>query len=155
MSAFCNSSTDTGHACGYPPNACPSHTPISSDILVTSPGEPPAGKFDRNSLASIAESVITSLHAGALKPLDAIRWLRALHTFYQLPVSEISDEDAWKEVELRGRIMHGQAPRDAEEWARAERVFDDEALAMFHQWEAKDRGWDDPDDASNAEGHDP
>ena len=35
--------------------------------------------------------------------------------------------------------MNGEAPRDAEEWERAARVFDAEALAEFRRWEHRIR----------------
>lgn len=46
-----------------------------------------------------------------------------------------SEDEALLEVELRGRLMHGQHPRDGAEWARASKVFDDAALAEFQRWE--------------------
>jgi hypothetical protein len=152
--ALCSLRTETGPACGYPPGACPIHTRDSVPAPATSQEEQPDEKFNHESLRPIAESVITRLNGGTLKPLDAIRWLRALHTFYQLPVPALDEQEAWKEVELRGLIMHGQPPRNPEEWARAELVFDDEALAMFHDWEAKLNGWKDPADAWQDEDED-
>ncbi len=48
-------------------------------------------------------------------------------------------EDAARETALRGRIMHGMAPRDPEQWALAATLYDDDALDEFHRWE---REWD-------------
>ena len=47
----------------------------------------------------------------------------------------MAEAEALKQVELRGRIMHGQPPRNPQEWERAAAVFDDEALAEFHRWD--------------------
>lgn len=58
--------------------------------------------------------------------------LRLLHAMGPEPLDE---EDALAEVEMRGRLMHGQPPRDPEEWARAERTFDEEAIGEFRRWE--------------------
>lgn len=49
-----------------------------------------------------------------------------------------SDEaDVLAEIELRGIIMHGMPPRDEEEWALAERVFDADAIAEFRRWDSR------------------
>ena len=40
-------------------------------------------------------------------------------------------EEALAEVELRGLIMHGIPPRNAEEWERASRIFSADSLAEF------------------------
>jgi hypothetical protein len=63
--------------------------------------------------------------------------LRLLHVLGPDPVS---DEEAWQEVELRGRIMHGQPPRNPREWERVALLYDDEALEEFRRWEAELRG---------------
>lgn len=49
-----------------------------------------------------------------------------------------SEEAALAEVELRGRIMHGQAPRTTAEWERAGRVFTNDAIGEFHRWDLGD-----------------
>ena len=49
-----------------------------------------------------------------------------------------SEEAALAEVELRGRIMHGHAPRTAAEWERAERAFGSDAIEEFHRWDLED-----------------
>jgi hypothetical protein len=51
-------------------------------------------------------------------------------------------EEALREVQLRGRLMHGRPPKDAAEWALAERLFTDDALAEFRRWE---RLWSEAD----------
>lgn len=138
MSDLCNSQTATGHACGYPPNACPLHVRVWP---ATTAEAPPAEKFDRNTLAPLAAAVITRLTNGALTPLDANRWLRALSTFHKLPIAEEDEDDILAEIELRGVVMNGFPPRNEEEWALAEKVFDAEAIAEFHRWEATGHGW--------------
>jgi len=46
-----------------------------------------------------------------------------------------SEEAALAEVELRGRLMHGQPPRTATEWERAARAFTGDAVEEFRRWE--------------------
>lgn len=58
--------------------------------------------------------------------------LRLLHAMGPEPADE---EDALAEVEMRGRLMHGQPPAGPDEWARAERTFDAEAIGEFRRWE--------------------
>lgn len=138
MSDLCNSPTATGHTCGYPPNSCPLHlrawpSPAHEEVLLE--------KFDRNSLAPIAQSVVTRLTAGALTPLEAIRWLRAIRMFHELPMSTEDEDEMLAEIELRGVVMNGFPPRNEEEWELARKVFDAEAITEFHRWEAEGRGW--------------
>ena len=49
----------------------------------------------------------------------------------------LSKESALREAALIGRVMGGQPPRDAEEWALAESLFAPVALAEFRRWEAR------------------
>jgi hypothetical protein len=44
-----------------------------------------------------------------------------------------SEEEQLREVELRGRLMFGMPPRDAEEWAFAESLFTEEALEPYRK----------------------
>ena len=58
-----------------------------------------------------------------------------VRTLAALGPEDADTEDALREVELRGVLMHGMPPRTEDEWARAARSFDDDALAEFHRWE--------------------
>ena len=138
MTDLCNSPTSTGHSCGYPPNTCPLHIRAwPTNTSETHPSE----KFDRKSLGPIAQSVVVKLTAGAITPLEAIRWLRAIHIFHDLPMSTEDEDDVLAEIELRGVVMNGFPPRNDEEWELAKKVFDADAITEFHRWEAAGRGW--------------
>jgi hypothetical protein len=78
-----------------------------------------AGEMARGTLETQRGTVLSSV-------------LRLLHTMGPEPADQ---EDALAEVEMRGMLMHGLPPRDPEEWARAERTFNDEAMGEFHRWE--------------------
>jgi hypothetical protein len=52
----------------------------------------------------------------------------------------LSEEEALREAEFRGRIRHGSPPRTPEEWERAARFFDDESLERFRGWQASLEG---------------
>jgi hypothetical protein len=53
-----------------------------------------------------------------------------------IPPAGASRAEALAETALRGVLMHGIPPRNTEEWALAERLFDDAALAEFRRWKA-------------------
>src|SRR5690606_37381027 len=57
--------------------------------------------------------------------------LRVLAT---LGPAEMDEEEALREVELRGLIMQGVPPRTPEEWELAESIFDDDALREIRSW---------------------
>ena len=138
MSDLCNSPTATGHTCGYPPNACPLHIRVWP---APDAGEAPSDEFDPDDLAALSRTVIAKLTRGAITPLEAIRWLRALRSFHDLPVSQEDQEEVLKEIELRGVVMNGFPPRNEEEWALAREVLDDDAIAEFERWIATGHGW--------------
>lgn len=52
--------------------------------------------------------------------------------------SPLSEEEALAEVELRGRLAHGLAPASPEQWERAIRVFEADAVEEYRRWEAED-----------------
>jgi hypothetical protein len=61
-----------------------------------------------------------------------------LRVLSALGPEQASEEEALAEIELRGRIMHGQPPRAPAEWDRATRTFDRDAIAEFQRWELTD-----------------
>lgn len=81
--------------------------------------------------------VIGEVIGGTLEASRASVAAALLRLLHMLGPGAISDEEAWREVELRGRIMHGQPPRSPEEWARVALLYDDEALEEFKRWEAE------------------
>lgn len=50
--------------------------------------------------------------------------------------SPLSEEEALAEVELRGRLAHGLPPASPEQWERAIRVFEPEAVEEYRRWDA-------------------
>jgi hypothetical protein len=57
--------------------------------------------------------------------------IRVVEALGEPPVSR---EQAAAEIALRGMVMHGMPPRNAEEWALAEELFTPDAVAMFRTW---------------------
>lgn len=50
--------------------------------------------------------------------------------------SPLSEEEALAEVELWGRLAHGLPPASPEQWERAIRAFEPEAVDEYRRWEA-------------------
>ena len=86
----------------------------------------------------VLPAVPTTTRGGNLR---AIRWLRALRNFHDLPISQEDEDDILAEIELRGVVMNGLPPRNDEEWALAQKVFDADAIREFHRWEEVGHGW--------------
>lgn len=57
--------------------------------------------------------------------------IRVVEALGEAPVSR---ERAAAEIALRGMVMHGMPPRNAEEWALAEELFTPDAITMFRTW---------------------
>lgn len=57
--------------------------------------------------------------------------IRVVEALGEPPVSR---ERAAAEIALRGMVMHGMPPRNAEEWALAEELFTPDAVTMFRTW---------------------
>jgi hypothetical protein len=79
--------------------------------------------------------VIAQVLGESLDPRSAAVVVTVMRVLTALGAEPMAEEEALKEIALRGRIMNGQAPRDAEEWERAARIFDADALAEFRRWE--------------------
>ena len=58
-----------------------------------------------------------------------------IRTLTALGQEPLAADEALREVELRGRVMHGLPPRDPAEWEHAALVFSDDALDEFRRWE--------------------
>jgi hypothetical protein len=137
-----------GHCQNRRGAACPYHT---DDQRARGRAEDPGESDDRPRGAGPAarESAIAGrdLHAVAWRLLedlleddrvDAARRASAGATLIRvveaLGEPPVSREQAAAEIALRGMVMHGMPPRNAEEWALAEELFTPDAIAMFRTW---------------------
>ena len=157
-----STATRTGRPCGYSLDECPypAHGPGSVDplghgrgtrpavegVLLSPPaeaipsGEAPVAVANRD-LRGLAWWAVGALLTGAVpgREISALCTLiRVLHALGPEPEDE---QVLLAEVELRGVVMNGFPPRDEEEWALAERVFDADAIEEFHRWEREGKGW--------------
>jgi hypothetical protein len=95
----------------------------------------PAELVERD-LRGLAWWVVGGVLSRDLAANEATVIASLLRVLAALGPAEASTAAALREVELRGRIMHGQPPRDAVEWELASSLFSDEALDEFRRWEA-------------------
>jgi hypothetical protein len=78
----------------------------------------------------LAEQLISD----AITPTRANALARLLRALSQLGPEPLEEEAALRQVELRGRIMHGRPPRDEEEWELARQTFRLEAFLEVKDW---------------------
>lgn len=78
---------------------------------------------------------------GTMEARDVSAMCTLIRTLHALGPEPEDQEAVLKEIELRGVVMNGFPPRNEEEWALAEQVFDADAIAEFHRWEATGHGW--------------
>lgn len=92
-------------------------------------------------LRGLAWWAVEALLSGAVGGRDIATLCTLIRVLHSLGPEPEDEDEILAEVELRGVVMNGFPPRNAEEWALAERVFDADAIAEFHRWEAEGRGW--------------
>ena len=157
-------STRSNAPCGYELQQCPyaGHAGDSADPERhgSGPGErtggqsrPPVPEPERPPVRAVPEAVagrnlrqlawwtIGALIDGSLEARDVAALCTLIRTLHTLGPEPEEEEAILAEIELRGVVMNGFPPRNDEEWALAERVFDADALAEFHRWEATGHGW--------------
>lgn len=84
---------------------------------------------------------IGALIDGSLEARDVTALCTLIRTLHTLGPEPEDEQAILAEIELRGVVMNGFPPRNDEEWALAARVFDADAIAEFHRWEAVGHGW--------------
>ncbi len=146
VSEICGAITRKGGRCQNRLGAdCPYH---SDEQRARAAASPPPGAPDPNRGRMRSDAVAArDLHGVAWALLeglladdtvDAARKASAGATLIRvvsgLGEPPVSRERAAAEIALRGMIMHGLPPRNAEEWALAEELFTPEAVAMFRTW---------------------
>lgn len=147
MTDVCGAITRKGRRCQNSRGAaCPYHT--DEERTRAAAGSEPNAKGREDSPARRDAIARRDLHAVAWRLLedlleddgvDAARRASAGATLIRvveaLGEPPVSRERALAEIALRGMVMHGMPPRNAEEWALAEELFTPDAIAMFRTWE--------------------
>jgi hypothetical protein len=70
----------------------------------------------------------------SIEPPYAGPLVSLMRVLFALGPGDMAEAEVLREVELRGRLAHGLAPRDPDEWERAAAVFSAEALEEFARW---------------------
>ncbi|MBA4180311.1 MAG: hypothetical protein C0506_06960 [Anaerolinea sp.] len=155
--------TRTGRPCGYALEECPypAHGPGSADpalhgrAALNRPsqvaaaaqtatgggaGEPPAPVVNRD-LRALAWWAAGALLTGAVPGREISALCTLIRVLHALGPEPDDEQEVLAELELRGVVMNGFPPRNEEEWALAERVFDADAIEEFRRWEREGKGW--------------
>ena len=146
MNGECGEQTPSGRRCFYLASECPLHSgPL---VLVPGATSDAGGQIPATQLATrlgaVALERVASLE---LDPANVARFLRGLDLFRRFPPPPEDEDEILAEVELRGVVMNGFAPRNPEEWALARKVFDDTAIEEFTRWVRLGLSWELPDPA--------
>jgi hypothetical protein len=150
MNDVCGAITRRGGRCQNSRGAaCPYHTDEERTRAAAEPEHRPDPESGGGELSPGRDAIAKrDLHAVAWRLLedlleddrvDAARRASAGATLIRvveaLGEPPVSRERAAAEIALRGMVMHGMPPRNAEEWALAEELFTPDAVAMFRTWE--------------------
>lgn len=144
MSWTCGKPTVDGHPCRWHTPPCPHHPGDSPAVVrvarsTASPKRTPPAPDIRDAIES------HNLHAVAWGLLgrevvseqpNASLVSTLIRVLASLGPAPLDDERALAEAALRGVLMNGLAPRNADEWALAEEIFDEPTLADLRQREA-------------------
>lgn len=139
----CLAPTKSGGRCAWPAAKCPHHrekaAPPARDL-------PPRAE-EADASAGTPAALLAAIRARDVRETawEWVSWLAAssdaasraaslLRIVAALPAAGVAAAEALREVELRALIAHGVPPRDAAEWAFAERLFSAAALAEMQRW---------------------
>lgn len=140
----CGAPTRQGTPCRWPYRDC-DHEPHrewrrARGLPVSQPGErrpravPPPEILRARDLRGLAWWLAEASLTGGIEARDAAVVTSLLRVLASLGPTPMDEEEALREIELRALIAQGIPPRTPEEWARAEALFDDEALAEIRRW---------------------
>jgi hypothetical protein len=96
----------------------------------------PPSAVDERDLHGLGWWVIKNAITGELTTPQGTVVANVMRVIAGLGPEPLAEEEALRNVELSGRIMHGVPPRNEAEWERARRMFDDDAIAEFERWAA-------------------
>ena len=125
-----------GPNCPYHTNAERSRTTPAEPGDTAAPsrrGDDAVAKRDLHAVAwQLLEDLLEDDRVDAARRASAgATLIRVVEALGEPPVSR---ERAAAEIALRGMVMHGMPPRNAEEWALAEELFTPDALEMIRTW---------------------
>jgi hypothetical protein len=95
---------------------------------------PPQELLHERDLRGLAWWLAEAALSGRVQPREAAVLGTLIRVLAALGPSDSDEEEALREIELRGLIAQGIAPRTDAEWALAAALFDDDALAELRHW---------------------
>lgn len=143
MEWTCGQPTRSGKPCRWHNPPCPHHgarnvrTPeAAADIapVATSSGSAVDAAIAARDLHEVAWTLLARESASDDPNKSLLSTL--IRVLASLGPAPLDDEQALAEASLRGVLMNGLAPRNPEEWALAESIFDAPTLADLRQREA-------------------
>lgn len=140
-SELCGAPTRAGSSCRRPKAACSWHggnaNPAAPGNVETSANGPralpvPSAVTERD-LRKFSWWLAAKVLRAELEPQRASVLATLVRVLASLGPDPMSEREALAEVELRGLLMHGIPPKNAEQWARAEAIFAPETLAEIER----------------------
>jgi hypothetical protein len=152
----CGATTKTDGHCRYPAAECPykshriereANARKSRDVSAQPPDDAhrPAGltpppAVDEHDLHGLGWWTIRNAITGDLETPRAAVVATVMRVLAGLGPEPMEEQEALRDVELLGVIMHGVPPRSAAEWERAHQLFDADAIEEFERWVALGEG---------------
>lgn len=99
---------------------------------------PPA--VDEHDLHGLGWWTIRNAITGDLETPRAAVVATVMRVLAALGPEPVAQEEALRDVELLGVIMHGVPPRNPAEWERARQLFDADGIEEFERWVALGEG---------------
>jgi hypothetical protein len=121
------------------PQHRPAHPEIEAPAQEADEGDAAPLPFELDGIAErdIAETgwaVLEALTRGEIDQRAVGVVASVLRVLLTAGSSSIANEDALREVELRGLLMHGIPPRNDAEWSLMRATFSPEAVAEARRW---------------------
>ncbi len=125
----CGQPTHSDLPCRYPADRCPVH---ASRPQLDREKEP---AFDARDPHALGRFAVERAASSSANPLQTARFMRAVTQLHGLGEAPMDYELALRETSLRGLIMNGEPPRNAEEWELARSIFAPDAIEEFEHWD--------------------
>jgi hypothetical protein len=126
---------DTGTPCQQEYGHCDVHPLVRPRAGAAAPVAPAApAAAPGHDLRAFSWWLIDGILGGEIEARTGSVISSLLRIVSALGPEPVSEQEAYKELQLRGRLMTGLPPRTQEEWDRVARFLDDEAIAELRTW---------------------
>lgn len=161
MEGRCNATTKKGTPCTFLAEECPHRksglhreretgpAAMRTSAALDFPSPPPAARqgptriaraFAERDLRGVLWEVLESLVMSDAEGKTATAAASIARAIASLGEETGDREQSLRETAVIGSVMHGIPPRDAAQWAIAERLFDAETVRALREWDPLD-GW--------------